>query len=85
MTEVLRTGRVIDLADGVVLLSRDGRELPVADSAAPVRESDGSLGGIVLVFRDQTREREARREAQAEERQARKSQHQRPDDDGESS
>src|SRR5712691_3218139 len=34
------------------LVTRDGREVPIADSAAPIRSSDGTLHGVVLVFRD---------------------------------
>jgi PAS domain S-box-containing protein len=48
------------LADHTLLISRDSRETPVADSAAPIRYADGSLSGVVLVFRDATVEREAR-------------------------
>ncbi|MGA4577275.1 PAS domain S-box protein [Limisphaera sp. VF-2] len=58
---VLREGRVVGLANHTLLLSRDGREIPIADSAAPIRDAQGRLAGVVLVFRDQTAERQARR------------------------
>jgi diguanylate cyclase (GGDEF)-like protein/PAS domain S-box-containing protein len=47
------------LATDTVLVARDGSERPIADSAAPIRSQDGSaVLGAVLVFRDQTRERD---------------------------
>jgi PAS domain S-box-containing protein len=54
---VLREGAVVGLANHSLLIARDGTERPIADSGAPIRGSDGSLKGIVLVFRDQTAER----------------------------
>jgi PAS domain S-box-containing protein len=58
---VLRDGVVVGLANHTVLLSRDGREIPIADSGAPIRSPDGSLAGVVLVFRDVTELRDAER------------------------
>jgi PAS domain S-box-containing protein len=63
--KVISFGVVAGLADHTELVSRDGRRIPVADSAAPIREANGPLLGVVLVFRDVTLEREARR-AQAQ-------------------
>lgn len=57
--EVFATGLVKGLANHTVLISRDGTERPIADSAAPIRGRDEELLGIVLVFRDVTVEREA--------------------------
>jgi PAS domain S-box-containing protein len=58
---VLREGEIVGLANHTVLIARDGTERPIADSAAPVRDSSGDLTGVVLVFRDQTEERAAAR------------------------
>jgi PAS domain S-box-containing protein len=58
---VFREGRTVGLANHTLLLSRDGREVPVEDSAAPIRAPDGGLVGIVLVFRDATEQRETER------------------------
>ena len=55
----LREGRVIGLANHTVLLARDGRELPIDDSAAPIRDADGNVHGVVLVFRDVAERRAA--------------------------
>ncbi|MBC7240348.1 MAG: PAS domain-containing protein, partial [Chloroflexi bacterium] len=54
---VLREGLVIGLGNHTLLITRDGREIPIADSAAPIRDETGLLSGVVLVFRDQTAER----------------------------
>jgi PAS domain S-box-containing protein len=58
---VLREGVVVGLANHTVLVSRNGAERAIADSAAPIRDGDGKLRGVVLVFRDQTEERDAQR------------------------
>jgi two-component system, NarL family, sensor histidine kinase EvgS len=39
-----------------VLIARDGSEIPIADSCAPIRNRDGKVTGTVLVFRDVTKE-----------------------------
>jgi PAS domain S-box-containing protein len=53
---VLRDGRVVGLANHTLLVARDGTERPIADSGAPIRDEDGTITGVVLVFRDQTEE-----------------------------
>lgn len=58
----LRDGLVVGLANHTVLLSKDGRERPVDDSAAPIRNEHGDLLGCVLVFRDVTERRRAEKE-----------------------
>jgi PAS domain S-box-containing protein len=55
--KVLKSGLVQGLANHTVLLSKDGREIPIDDSAAPIRTADGRICGIVLVFRDITERR----------------------------
>lgn len=50
--KVLRTGVVVGLANHTLLIRKDGSELPIDDSAAPIRHRDGTLFGVVLVFRD---------------------------------
>ncbi|MFH1153802.1 MAG: PAS domain-containing protein [Pseudomonadota bacterium] len=52
--KVLETGSIIGLANHTMLLSRDGREYQIADSAAPIRDSLGNTLGVVMVFRDVT-------------------------------
>lgn len=48
----LREGRVVGLANHTVLISKNGSERPIDDSAAPIRDAAGNLIGSVLVFRD---------------------------------
>ena len=59
---VLRDGFKVGLANHSVLLTRDGREIPIGDSAAPIRDSTGKLYGVVLVFRDVTEHQRMERE-----------------------
>jgi PAS domain S-box-containing protein len=54
---VLREGRIVGLANHTVLVRRDGTDVPIDDSAAPIRDATGSLDGVVLVFRDVGREK----------------------------
>jgi PAS domain S-box-containing protein len=50
----LREGLVINLRGDTILLSKDGRERPIDDTAAPIRDDDGRTTGAVVVFRDAT-------------------------------
>jgi PAS domain S-box-containing protein len=59
---VLREGLVVGLANHTLLIAEDGTEHPIADSGAPIRDDDGIVTGVVLVFRDQTEERAVQRE-----------------------
>ncbi|MCX6917386.1 MAG: PAS domain S-box protein, partial [Verrucomicrobia bacterium] len=52
----LREDRIIGLANHTVLIARDGAELQIADSCAPIHDVAGGLLGAVLVFRDVTEE-----------------------------
>jgi PAS domain S-box-containing protein len=54
VARVLATGEVVGLANDTLLLARDGRELQIADSAAPIRGADGRTDGVVLAFSDVT-------------------------------
>jgi PAS domain S-box-containing protein len=52
--KVMEQGRVVGLANHTVLLSRDGQEYQIDDSAAPIRNAEGEMLGVVLVFSDVT-------------------------------
>ncbi len=52
--KVLSSGDVIALASSTLLVSGSGKEINIADSAAPIRGKDGKIIGVVLVFRDIT-------------------------------
>ena len=53
----LREGRCIGLANHSILVRRDGSELAVADTASPIRNREGKVIGVVMVFHDVTQER----------------------------
>lgn len=55
----IEAGAVVSLSNGVCLCTRDGREIPIDDSAAPIRDSTGKLIGAVVVFRDVSARKEA--------------------------
>jgi len=55
----LREGIVVGLANHTLLIAKDGSERPIADSGAPIRNKEGEILGVVLVFRDQSEERKA--------------------------
>lgn len=56
VAKVIETGRIVGLANHTVLISKEGIERPIADSAAPIRDIEGNAVGVVLVFRDVTNE-----------------------------
>ncbi len=58
---VLTEGIVVGLANDTGLISRDGTERQIADSAAPIKLEDGEALGVVMVFRDVTEEYRQRR------------------------
>jgi PAS domain S-box-containing protein len=54
---VLEEGLIVGLANHTILISKQGKEIPISDSGAPIFGSKGEIVGVVLVFRDQTNER----------------------------
>ncbi len=68
VAKVKRLDRIIDLADHTLLIRKDGSELHIADSGAPIRDSRQAITGIVLVFRDVTLERNTREALMANEK-----------------
>ncbi len=55
--KVLQTRGIVGLANHTVLRARDGTEYAIADSGAPIYDENGTIQGVVLVFRDVTAER----------------------------
>ncbi|MBK7632399.1 MAG: PAS domain S-box protein [Ignavibacteriales bacterium] len=55
---VLKDGVVVGLANHTILISKNGKKIPIADSGSPIRNDENKIIGVVLVFRDQTKERE---------------------------
>ncbi len=58
--KVQRQGSVVGLANHTLLIDKSGNEHPIADSAAPIRNEQDEITGVVLVFRDQTTEQNYR-------------------------
>jgi len=50
--KVKQFGTTVGLTNQTILIRKDGTETPIDDSAAPIRDDEGTLTGIVLVFRD---------------------------------
>ncbi len=61
VVQVLERGEIIALSNHTVLISRTGEEYQIADSAAPIRDSQGQIRGVILVFSDVTEKYEAER------------------------
>ena len=61
--KVFREGKVVGLADHTLLISKNGKEFEIEDSAAPIVTGTGDSIGVVLVFRDITDLKQAREEA----------------------
>ena len=55
---VLREERTIEAAANMLLLRNDGVEIPIVQSAAPIRDRCGQIIGVVLVLHDVSRERQ---------------------------
>lgn len=53
----LAQGKIVGLANHTVLISRNGDEFGIEDSAAPIRNPIGEVLGVVLVFHDVTEQR----------------------------
>lgn len=59
--KILREGIVVGLANHTLLISKEGNEIPIADSGAPIKNDKGEIIGVVLVFSDKTEERKQRK------------------------
>ncbi len=59
VARVLREGAVVGLANHTILLARDDKEIPIDHSGAPISNKDGKITGVVLVFRDISKLKEA--------------------------
>jgi two-component system cell cycle sensor histidine kinase/response regulator CckA len=54
VARVLLEGVTAGLANHTLLIVRDGKEIPIDDSAAPIKDDKGNIIGVVLIFRDVT-------------------------------
>ncbi|MDR3635122.1 MAG: PAS domain S-box protein [Isosphaeraceae bacterium] len=58
VTKVIELGTIQNLSRSSLLVARDGSELAIDDSAAPILDAEGELDGVVLIFRDVTEHRQ---------------------------
>ena len=58
VSRCLREGAIVGLANHTLLVTREGREIAIEDSAAPIRTRNGEIIGVVMVFHDVTQSRE---------------------------
>lgn len=54
----MSNGQIKQMVNHTMLVLKDGKKIPVAESASPVRDINGNILGFVIVFRDISRERE---------------------------
>jgi PAS domain S-box-containing protein len=59
VAKVLLKGSIVGLANHTVLIAKDGTEVAIEDSAAPIRDASGAVSGAVMVFHDVTARRRA--------------------------
>jgi PAS domain S-box-containing protein len=59
VAQVLRDGRTAALANHTALVTKAGHQIPIEDSAAPIRDTNDNVAGVVLVFHDVTERRRA--------------------------
>ncbi|MEG5102405.1 MULTISPECIES: EAL domain-containing protein [unclassified Microcoleus] len=67
INKALLEERIVTLANNTILISHDGTEYPIADSAAPIRDREGQIIGAVMVFHDVTESRYLTRQLSWEE------------------
>jgi len=61
VVKVVENDAIIDLPSQVLLINKNGEQVPIDDSSAPIKDENGGIIGVALVFRDVTqRRREAK-------------------------
>lgn len=55
--KIIKEGIIVGLGNHALLISKDGKEIPIDDSGAPIKNNMGDTTGIVLIFRDVTSRR----------------------------
>ena len=60
--EVFESGTVQEITRHTLLINKSNHDIPIADSAAPIKDGDGNIFGCIVVFRDVTHEREIDRQ-----------------------
>lgn len=58
IAQVFEQGEIVELANHTLLVTKDGNEIPIEDTAAPIIDEEGTVTGCVLVFRDSSERKE---------------------------
>ena len=62
VAKVVQQDAIIDLPPEVLLINKNGEKIPIDDSSAPIKDENGRIIGVALVFRDVTERRKAAKE-----------------------
>ncbi len=60
--KALETGKTVEMENHTILISKDGREIPIEDSASLIKDRNDTVTGVVIVFRDFTEKKEKQKE-----------------------
>lgn len=58
VTQAMETGIVLQLPENCLLITRDGKKIPIGDTVAPIRDHMGRIAGAVIVFQDITQRKQ---------------------------
>ncbi len=65
VSKVISNGKIVGLANHTILIRKDGSEVPIDDSGAPIKDKNGKILGVVLIFRNIGERRELERKIEA--------------------
>ncbi|MBU2445278.1 MAG: PAS domain-containing protein [Bacteroidetes bacterium] len=74
LDKVIKHGIIKELANHTILITKSGKEIPVLDTGTPIRYTDGSIIGIVIVFQDEMEKRSQKRLLKENEQRLKKAQ-----------
>lgn len=61
LKEVFKTGKTVTLSEDTTLISKNGKEYQISDSAAPILDQENNIIGIILIFNDVSEQYQMRR------------------------
>lgn len=59
---IKRKGIIVGLANHTLLIAKDGTEIPIEDSGAPIKDARGQIIGVIVVFHNVSERRRAEHE-----------------------
>jgi len=62
VNRIIKKGVIAGLANHTILIAKDGRQIPIDNSGAPIKDAKGNVTGVVLVFRDITQRKKMEEE-----------------------